>query len=115
MLAIKKSMLLFSLFFIAASAQATILTCTGKDNKNQILNVSYNTDAQTLDVNGVSHKIVAPTKDRSGVATENYSTDNNALVYDSFIKDSGKYRLHRFNAMTDDTIFDVDLTCSTQK
>jgi hypothetical protein len=63
-------------------------------------------------INGEIRKIEAPTKDKTGLATENFTTGQNLIVYDSFIKNpSGGYSLHRFNAMTDETIFDVGLVC----
>lgn len=108
-------MLLFLFAFLGTTTSfAQILHCTGQETSGTTLNIDYNSDpqAQTLKVNGVTHQIQAPTKDRSGVATENFATDKNVVVYDSFIKDgSGKFRLHRFNAMTDETIFDIPVSC----
>lgn len=109
--------ILFSLIFLTANAQAKIIQCVGMDDKGATLNVEFNSDpkAETLIVNGITHKIEAPTKDRSGLATENYTAEKNVLVYDSFIKGTaGHYNLHRFNAMTDETIFDKELVCSVK-
>ncbi len=106
-------MLIIILFFIG-TAEAKVLKCTGLDNKGAALNIEFNSDpdAQSLTVNGEAHKIEAPTKDKTGLATENFTVGQNLIVYDSFIKNpSGGYNLHRFNAMTDETIFDVGLVC----
>lgn len=95
-------------------AEAKILKCTGLDNDGNALNIEFNSDpkAQSLMINGEAHKIEAPTKDKTGLATENFTVGQNLIVYDSFIKNpSGGYNLHRFNAMTDETIFDVGLVC----
>jgi hypothetical protein len=77
----------------------------------------YNSDPnnQTLEVNGQIHKIIAPTENKRGVATENFTTGTNVVVYDSFIKNDGYYTLHRFNAMTNETIFKVKLKCQAEK
>lgn len=110
------NILLFILVFSLQAlqiAKAEVLDCTGKDDKGAALTVEFDSSAnpQTLKVNGVIHKIQAPTQDASGVATENYETDK--LVYDSFIKDSNtKFTLHRFDAMTDETVFKVDINCN---
>jgi hypothetical protein len=99
---------------MTGSVEAKILKCTGLDNNGSALTIEYNSDpkAQSLMINGEIRKIEAPTKDKTGLATENFTTGQNLIVYDSFIKNpSGGYSLHRFNAMTDETIFDVGLVC----
>ena len=112
-----QSILALILALGSVSVQAMILKCTSQDPSNKLI-VLYNSDPKnhTLDVNGETHKIVAPTKDRSGVATDNFTMGNDVIVYDSFIKnDTGDFTLHRFNAMTDETIYKVKVKCEEQK
>lgn len=112
------NMLLFFLVFLTTTANAVVLQCTGKDDKGVAMNVEYNSDPknETLTVNGTVHKIEAPTKNHSGVATENFDAGSNMIVYDSFIKESDtNYYLHRFNAMTDETVFGLEMKCQPKQ
>ena len=113
---VSKLMLLTTFALLVTNAQAELLKCTSLDPSNK-LDVTYNSDPnnQTVLVNGETHKIVAATKDRSGVATDNFTINNALVVYDSFIKNDNDYTLHRFNAMTDETIFKIKLKCELQK
>lgn len=109
----------FAFILLAAGvAQAEILKCAGQDSNGTAFNVQFNSDPQNqvLTVNGTTHKIEASTKNHKGVATENYSSDSGVLVYDSFLKKTDtNYFLERFNAMTDEILFTVDLNCNISK
>ena len=105
---------LFVLAFYMSQPHAEILKCSGQDSNGLKMAVEYNSDPknQTLKVNGEMHQIEASTKNKAGVATENFTINDKVNVYDSFIKNGDhKYTLHRFNAMTDETIFKVSLIC----
>lgn len=98
--------LILTLFFIAA-AHAGSYKCDGTDSDGKPLHVVYNEDAMTLTVNGDVLKVVAPTKGKNGVATEDYDDTDGTKTYISLVTEGKDKIVYREMRSKDDKELEV--------
>lgn len=104
--------MLFAATCISTAVVAQTFTCVGMDPTGKKINVIYDEDTATINVNGTILKIQAATNAHNGVATEDYELDNGKKAYVSLVvEDKDKIVVRQMDSKTDDELSKVDLAC----
>ncbi len=99
----------------ADAAMADSLKCIGQDENGTDVRVLINWDTNSMIVDGRVRKIIDTTKDKKGVATEDYKADDGSTVYDSVTVDGDTIIINQYESKGDKFIASVELACTKVK
>lgn len=103
---------LLSVMCLSSTVVAQTFTCVGMDPTGKKINVIYDEDTSTINVNGTILKIQAATNAHNGVATEDYELDTGKKAYVSLVvEDKDKIVVRQMDSKTDDELSKVELAC----
>ncbi len=106
------SLVFFISFTTITTAYAESFQCVGMDGEGNKINVLYDEDTMTINVNGQILKVTNGTQGKNGVATEDFTDDNGKKVYVSLVTEGkGKFILRKIATKDDEELVRVPLAC----
>ncbi len=103
---------LLSVMCLSTASVAQTFTCVGMDPTGKKINLIYDEDTSTINVNGTLLKIQAATNAHNGVATEDYEIENGKKAYVSLVvEDKDKIVVRQMDSKNDDELSKVELAC----
>ena len=101
-----------ALLILSSTSFAASYKCVGLDGEGNKINVLYDEDTSTVNVNGHILKIEAGTNGKNGVATEDFKNDDDVEVYYSLVVEGkGKIVLRQMTTKDDEELAVVPLAC----
>jgi hypothetical protein len=97
-----------------SGAYASTHKCVGMDGEGAQINVLYDEDTNTINVNGTVLKITAGTQGKNGVASEDYKMEDGEDVYVTLVVEGDNkndFVLRQYAAKDDKVIATVPLAC----
>jgi len=108
-----KMIISLSLLIACQSVFAETYRCVGMDPHGKTVNVIYDENTGTINVNGQLLKVEAATNANNGVATEDYELDTGVKAYVSLVvEDKGKIIVRQMRSSDDEELSKAELACS---
>ena len=94
------------------AVNAKTYKCVGMDGEGTKLNVLYDEDTDTINVNGNILKVEAGTQGRNGVATEAFDLEEGGRAYMSLVVEGeNSFILRQYNEKADSVMMTAPLAC----
>ena len=107
-----KVMLLILTAVLSSNVIAKAIHCAAMDSASKKIDVLFDDDKRTLNMNGTVLKIEPASNSQTSLSTEQYNLADGGKAYISIVmEDNGKMMLHQMNAANDKEISNIELAC----